>query len=460
MPSPSAATSRNPLYAPLANRDATLDKDSRLYNGYAEKASDGDDIWVYKRPGTTLFTVVEANAVGQGCTYWNGDNYEIFGGHFYRNQTLVGNVDATGVYDFSSILGTTPKLFFKNLTTAYFYDPVGGLFVVADSNYPNPTMRGCAYLDGTMYVIDPTAGIHGSDLNDTATWDPLNLLYAQIEPDLPQGIAKQLVYIIAIKSISTEVFYDAGNASGSPLGPVQGSKLGVGCRAPGSICKLGDDLAWIGTTTEGDVQVMLMSKVHGEPISTPSVDKLLSPLDFTTTWSWSAKVAGHRFYVVTLVASNLTLVFDLTSGAWYIWTDIEGNYLPFVASTYDSLGRVMLQHATNGGMYLLSAQSFADGGVPFTLSLFTPTFDGGVHTAKSNSRVEIIADRDPTTVQVSWSDDDYQTFSSPVPLTLDQDRPWLQDGSTFSRRAYNITNTDITPLRIKALELTVTPGTS
>ncbi len=264
---------------------------------------------------------------------------------------------------------------------------------------------------------------------------------------------------MVLKQTSTEVFYDAGNAVGSPLGPVQGSKLGVGCRDAGTVTRVGEDLAWVGTTTEGDVQVMLMTKVHGEGISTPPVDRLLKPLDFTGCWAWDAKVSGHRFYVVTLPASNLTLAFDLTSAAWYIWTDASGNYMPISHSAYDGTGNPILQHATNGKLYNLEAVQFTDDGATIPVSIYTPNYDGGLKISKTCAKIEIVADRDATSVGVAWSDDDYQTFNSPQLVNLDQDRPWLNDGSSFSRRAYLLTHALPTKLRIKALDMTATPGT-
>jgi hypothetical protein len=406
---------------------------------------------VYKRPGLLALSTVAAGT-GLGVFNWNNDIYSIFNGQLYKDGMAKGAVDTTSSYTFTSCLGATPKLFLKNLTNAYNYDDTNGLVQVTDTNYAGTTVRGCVYLDGTTYVLTPASAIDGDDFNDPTTWDPLNTLLVQIEPDAPQCLAKQLVYVIAIKSTETEVFYDAGNGTGSPLGPVQGSKLGVGARAATSVVRCGDDLAWVGTTAEGSVQVMLMSKVHGETISTPPVERLLAPLDFTVVYAWSAKVAGHRYYVVTLKNSNLTLAFDLTSGLWYIWTDSNGNYLPIVSSTYNSLAQPVLQHETNGKLYTLDAQTYQDDGVNFTFSLFTPNYDGGVRTEKTCSTIELLADEVSTNVGVSWSDDDYQTFTVPQLVNLNSTQPMIQDGSSYRKRAFNIVNTDSTFLRIKAIQ--------
>lgn len=442
-----------PLFAPMANRDNTVLKDSRLYNGLAEKGQgeSGEEVWVYKRPGLLPLSTV-AVGTGLGVFNWNNNIYSIFNGQLYKDGVAKGAVDTTSSYTFTSCLGATPKLFLKNKAAAYNYDDTNGLVKVTNVNYPTTTVRGGVYLDGTTYVLTPASAIDGSNFNDPTTWDPLNTLLVQIEPDAPQCLAKQLVYVVAIKTTETEVFYDAGNGTGSPLGPVQGSKLGVGARSAESVVRCGDDLAWVGTTSEGSVQVMFMSKVHGEAISTPPVERLLAPLDYTVVYAWSAKVAGHRYYVVTIKNANLTLAFDLSSGLWYIWTDPNGNYIPIVSATYNSLAQPVLQHESNGKLYTLDAQTYQDDGVNFTFSLFTPNFDGGLRSKKTCAMVDVIADEINTNLNISWSDDDYQTFTTPQSVNLLQERVTIQDGSSYRKRAYNVTNTDSTFLRIKALQ--------
>jgi len=389
---------------------------------------------------------------------WRGNIYSIFGGQLYKDGVAKGAVDTTSPYTFSSILGSTPQLFLKNLSAAYYYDDGGGLVQVTDPDYPATTVRGCVYLNGTMYVMDEEAAIRGSEFNDLTTWPVDNKILAQIEPDLGACITKNLVYAIALKTISTEVFYDAGNPAGSPLGPVSGSKLGVGVRSPGSVTRCGDDLAWIGTTTEGNMQAMLMQKVSGGAISTPPIERLIAGLDYTTVWGWAIRVGGHRYYVVTWKESNFTLAFDLTMGTWYIWTDPNGNYLPIVSSTFDAQARPVLQHESNGKLYTMRPETHQDDGANFLLTLYTENFDGGVKGQKTCSRGQIVADQGATSIGVSWSDDDYQTFSTPQTVSLDQELAMFQDGSSFRRRAYKLTHLDNMALRIKRMDLMVSAG--
>ena len=443
-----------PLYTPFDIRSLDAIRDSRLYNGYVEQIPGGEkgEVWVYKRPGLRFLSTVAANQTGRGVFNWKGDIYSIFGDTLYKNGVSKGTVDTTSSYTFTSQLGATPKLFLKNKAAAYNYDDSNGLVQVTDGDYPATTVRGCAYLDGTTYVMNSTSNIQGDNFNDQTSWDPLNLIVAQIEPDQAMCLAKQLVYVVAIKTVSTEVFYDAGNGTGSPLGPVQGSKMGVGAISAETVAQCGDDLAWVGLTSEGHFQVMYMSKVHGEVISTPPIERYMEGLDFSVSYSFSAHLAGHRYYVVTAKNSNVTLVFDLTTGSWYFWTDSNGNYFPIVSATYSG-GKPLFQHESNGNLYTMDPNFYQDDGQPFLFSLFTANVDGGVRSKKTCALVKIVADQSNMNVNVSWSDDDYNNFSTPVVVNLFQDSPQFQDGSSFYKRAYNITTTDNFRLRLKALNL-------
>jgi hypothetical protein len=386
------------LYSPIESRDANLLKDSRLINGIVEKELDRDEgekmdtMWVSKRPGLINYSTVASPSTGRGVFNWKNNIYSVFGSTLYKDGVSKGTVNVNGLYTFTSTLGATPKLFLKNIASAYLYDDAGGLVAVSDGDYPAATVPGCVYLDGGVYVLNTTNNIIGSNFNAPQTWDPLNTLLVQIEPDLPVALAKQLVYVVALKQTSTEVFYDAGNAVGSPLGPVQGSKMNIGCRDAGTVCDVGGDLAWVGTNGLGSVRVVLMSAVRPETISTPPVERFLAPLNYATVWSWAMSCAGHTYYVVTFVESNFTFVFDLTSRTWYQWTDAGGNYFPIVSASYDVNAKPILQHASDGKLYTADITAFQDVGAAIPLTLYTSNFDGGVRLGKTCSLLEVVGD--------------------------------------------------------------------
>ena len=456
---------RLPLVTAPENRGTSPDKDSRLVNCYAERSKMDGEFWLFKRAGLLRAEQPSGGAAaGLGMFNWLGDIYAIFGTTLYKNGASVGTVDATTSYRFDSTLGATPQLQLGNGVKAYNYDSGSGLVEITDSDFPADFVKGWAYLDGTTYVgVASPPTIQGSDINDPTAWDALNFLSAQIEPDQLVALSKQLVYVVAFKQWSTEIFYDAGNATGSPLGPVQGAKASYGCVSADSIQSIDGMLIWVSTNQSASTQIIKMEGLKVEVISTNPIERLLDAADFTEVYSLQFKNIGHRFYIFTSVNSNLTLVYDLDEKLWHQWTDSDGNYFPFSAVTYDAATyRHQFQHESDGWIYLVNEGYYTDEGEPITADIYTPNFDGDTYRRKTLNVMKFVADKTPGSVlQVRHNDSDYEAgqWTNFRSVDLSQKAPMLMGEGTFVRRAYNFRHQSATQMRIKAVELQMDLGT-
>lgn len=458
---------RLPLVVVTSNRNESVTKDARLVNCYIEVTKEGE-LDIYKRPGLLSASTVAAGQAGRGAFYWQGDVYTIYGSILYRNGVNVGTgLDTTnGVYRFDSILGAVPKLVFGNGKKAYAYDPVGGLTAdlnSIDSDYPAETVKGFAYLNGPIYVMQSSAVIWGSAVNSVSVagdWDPLNYIRAQIEPDNGVFMAKQLVYVVALKEWSTEYFFDAGNTVGSPLGPVQGMKVHYGCAHADSVQKVDDVLIFLSTNQTASLQVSMLNQGAFKVVSTPSIDRLLNDINTTTIYSWQLKMNGHSFYVITFKEGNLTLAYDIVQDLWFQWTDADGNYFPIVASTYNSAGQHLLQGESNGNLYIIDSNSYKDLDTPIVVDIITPIFDGGIYRKKQLNIMKFVGDQvEGSVLQVRRSDDDYQTWSSWRSVDLSAKTPMLTNCGSFRKRAYHFRHSKDTALRLRAVEIQYDVGT-
>lgn len=440
-------------------------------------------------------------------------------------RVALGNVNDTGgMYTFDTSLGDTPRLQLQNGVAGYNYSPSEGLRLIfstvqraaselingvtytiafvgtsdftlvgaatntvgvsfiatgptpgtglaTSSNanfpvYPN-LVPGWAYLDGTTYVMDRKAYIHGSTtlpgMNTPNVWEDLtNVIGAQIEPDEGVRLAKQLVYVLALKTWSTEVFYDALNPPGaSPLGPVQGAKINYGCAAADSVQELDGTLIWAATNRAASVQIVLLEALKLTIVSTKAVERLLIAADFTQVASMAFKYEGHRFYVLTLKANNLTLVYDLTDQMWAQWTDHEGNYFKGIAHTFFGTQRIV-QHELDGQLYFLGGDYYDDAGYPITVDLYAPNFDGGTRRRKQLNQMEFVADQTAgSTLQVRVNDADYAetAWTNFRLVDLSKPRPLLVNCGTFNRRTVHLRHQSNTPFRLQAIELQLDIGT-
>lgn len=467
-----ALPKRLPLVLEPANRGESTDKDARLVNAYVESNAKTGEFWIYKRPGMQQngSTLV---GIGRGVYNWQGNIYSIFGATLYKNSVSIGTVDTTnGVYRFSASLGATPRLQLGNGVVAYNWDGTT-LTAISGANFPGNTyastgVKGWAYLDGTTYVLDNLAYIHGSDtvpgLNNPTLWtDVLNLLGAQIEPDNGIFLAKQLVYVLALKEWSTEVFYDAQNPPGSlPLGPVQGAKLNYGCVNGDSVQEIDGVLLWLATNRSAASQIILVEGLKATVVSTKAIERLLGEADFSEIASFAFRYDGHRFYALTIKNENLTLVYDLTDKMWSQWTDSAGNYFKLIASTYEQGGGNLFQHETNGKLYHLDAHHTSDDGELITVDLYTPNFDGGVRRRKQLTMMEFVGDQTSGSIlQVRVNDADFELaqWSNFRYVDMSVAKPVLSNCGTFVRRAVHIRHKCDTKLRIQAIELQLDIGT-
>lgn len=462
---------RLPLIIGPENRGDTTSYDAKLVNAYMEtrQGAEGPEHWIYERPGQLLSSRPPAgNAIGRGIWNWLGDIYSIFGNTLYKNDIAVsGTVDTTnGVYRFDSCLGATPKLQLGNGVKAYNYDAGAGLVLINDPDFPSSFVKGWSYLNGTTYIMTPTAHILGDDVNDPTNWDPLNDILAQIEPDQGVALAKQLVYTIALKQWTTEVFYDAGNASGSPLGRVEGAKVNWGCIHADTVQEIDGMLIWLAQTKDGSPDVVLLNQLKAESVATKPIQRLLENSNLSSFYSWTLKHDGHRFYILTLVSANLTLVYDLNERMWSQWTDKDGNYVPIAASCTtltNSMHQHLVQHATNGKIYLMDSSYATDDGDTITVDIYTPNFDGGVRRKKHMKLLRMITDQQVGSIlQCRVNDYDYapDKWTNYRQFDLSKKNPTLPDCGSFYRRVHHFRHArPVRMPRIQAMEMQLDLGT-
>ena len=335
--------------------------------------------------------------------------------------------------------------------------------VMVQNTFPDVFCKGFVYLDGTLYVMDQDGVIWGSkDLDDPTVWDPLNKIVARVEPDGGVALAKQLVYVIALKEWTTEVFYDAGNFPGSPLAPVQGAKSPYGCVSADSIQEIDDVLYWMSSNRTVSPQIVCMQDLKVRVISTPAVDRLLERADFSNIFSWTFKHGGHKFYGVTITNINLTLVYDIDQELWYQWTDHLGNYWPIVFMNFDEDNEHVAQHETNGKLYYFEGdyEYHDDDGDIFPVDIFTPLTDFGVDRRKTVNQMHFVGDTvSGSTLQVRVSDDDYQNWSPARTVDLGHKRPILSQCGTFYRRAWWFRHQASKRFRMRSVDLQMDIGT-
>lgn len=224
--------------------------------------------------------------------------------------------------DFAEVqISAGNKLFLKNEDSAWQITG-GALTQITDADYPSETVPGAVSLDSYIFVMTPEAEIYNSDLDTPTAWNPLNFITAEMEPDAGVAIAKHLNYVVALGRWSTEFFYNAANATGSPLARLEASSLWIGCASARSVVNIGNNLLWVAKDRTKGRFVIALEGLTAQRVSTPAIDRILTASTLTTVQSYPVMLDGHLFYVLNLVDDGLTLVMDLTTKKWAVWTTL------------------------------------------------------------------------------------------------------------------------------------------
>jgi len=250
----------------------------------------------------------------------------------------------------------TQQLLVKSKTIAYYLVKSGATYTltqITDSDYPSATVRGCAFFDGRFFVMTPAGEIYQSALEDASAWSALEFIQSQAESDAGVYLARINGYLVALKTSTTEFFYDAANPVGSILAPVQNATFQIGCAHEDSVKEMAGTIVWMGQTREGfGRSIYRLNGQSPEKISTPQVDKILNSDNLATVYSWAANVGAHLLYGLTLVTSGVSLIYDFNTQLWSFFTSLVSSG---AAKTISAI--------TADGVATSTAHGFSDGAI-------------------------------------------------------------------------------------------------
>lgn len=236
---------------------------------------------------------------------------------------------------------------YKNTSAAYVFN--GTTFSqITDADYPATTVPGIVYLDGYIFVMKPNAEILNSALEDPFTWNALDFITAEVDPSPGKAIAKYQNYIVAFCERTTEFFYDAGNASGSPLSRMAQNVSNVGCVNGYTVANSAGTVFWVGRNKNRGYGVYALNGLTPEAVSTPAIDRVLNTLGFATVYSYGFRVNGSHFYMLNCVSDNLTLVYDVGNKLWSQWTYSTAGTAQTLTSLTQSNGLATATKSSHG----------------------------------------------------------------------------------------------------------------
>lgn len=480
-----AIPKRLPIVTVPNNRDGTFAKDSRLVNCYAEKDQTDGEYWVEKRPGygpVIASPVASGLNIGRGLYKWvpktgafsfftvnnNRLSKLLFDG---TTPTLLGNV-GTGpnLYTFETIRSTPLTAVLNDGANAYYTDGTTVTPMIGLPNFPTQIVKGWAYLDGTLYVMDINSNIYGStNIDDPTAWSALNVINARYGSGIPKALIRHKEYVVALKQTTTQFFFDNANPAGSPLSILRGATFDFGCLSADTVLNIDGETFWVTDSENGGAQVCRLTNGVPNIISTPAVERLLIGYTgvFDTITASSIKAGGHRFYTVSFRTNGLkefTLVYDLDEKLWMFWYNALQTAAWTIAQQagLDGNGRELMQNYLTGQIHVIAEDYIFsnDNGTPARVDIITQDYDFGTQRVKQCERMSFKADTVPfAQLLVAWSDDDYATFSAFQNVQLQEEEPFISGLGTFVNRSFDFRFGGDLKFRIKSTDIQLDIGT-
>jgi len=432
--------------------------------------------FVLKRAGSSLLVTPAASGQVRGMHYWQ-DQDKLFycvGTNLYiyvigsGSTTTLSSAFGTssGVVGFTEFLydDGTVKIVATDGTTLITVDSSNTKVVCADADLPSPHLPYPVFVDGYLMLAKAnTADVYNSDLNDPLVWTVGNYVSAEMEPDKVVRIAKLNNYVIIFGTESVEYFWDAANTSGSPFQrndtPIKLNTYVAG------FAQYGNRIYYIGKNVGGQLDVFALEDFKIDNIGSTSISRYFNAQS-TTFSSWYCgilAIQGHTFYIMNV--GNYTYTYDLETKLWTRWAWQATTSFPIantVACTTTSAARPFFTLGTSSSIYYLNEAVFQDNGTNFTSQVVTEASDFGTMNRKTMKRLAVIGDRPPSSgiVKLSWSDDDYKTFSSIRDVEMDQDLPCTYNLGSFRQRIFKLAYTNNSLWRVQGLEVDINKGNS
>lgn len=454
---------RIPLFGSLTSRDDTntatygaSQKDQYFedcsFQIIDNAVSGKKSVWVSGRNDFDV-SAVPSGASGNGTAirYWRGHSspstshiLTAFGSTnstIYDGNTSLGAI--TGVCIFISetaINAVANAVFVSNGNRAYFFEEGGSLTEITDADFPpkqtSPlTITGnFVHMDGIPFIMTTNGQIWHGDINTLINWKSTSSISAQESPDPGVGIIRYKSYIYALGRNSGEFFQNTGNAAGSVLSRVKDATHTVGCISNRAIIEFNDTVIWAGGSSSPGIY--MLDGFRPKKISTEEIDFFLEGvtynevrLNVVTSW-------GQSYVALNITSSGAgtrnQLIYDPRTGFWHLWT------LTDALTQSDCPGTAasgMFYVGPDEVTYLSTSNSVASG------TVVTHGIDFNTRRRKLLKLLRVVGDKatSSSTIAVSWSDDDGQTWNTDRNVDMAENNPTLQRCGVFRRRQFRLT---------------------
>jgi hypothetical protein len=396
----------------------------------------------------------------------------------------VGTIDSGFRKISGTILGS--YLFFTDWQNNKGWTYTGTtLAQVTDADFPATLAGGAVTLNGRCYVMDPAGTIYGSDLDDPTSWNALNFVTAERQPDQGVFLAPHSDHIVALCFTSIEFFYDAANATGSPLTRRNDiAYTGVGARFNDAVSTLGEDIYFIGQE-RGEIALYRIRGFGLSKVTSSTINKALTrfcALNNQNQIVTSILQDGAKSLIIitlTNISGNdyttgsVTYAYDIDTGMVSLFSSSfytpSTSVLPIIGARgpYAAQGQAIYEVLlADGGIYRVITGEGGEGTLGTTavdIEIRTGWSDGGSNIYKYLREIQIVGQSaDDAVLTIKHSDgesaDSSFGFTRTVNLLASGKKRKITRAGRFLRRNFQLSASITDDIRLEALDLRVALG--
>ena len=318
--------------------------------------------------------------------------------------------------------------------TGYIYVPGTDTFSTINSLDADFTGGDSAvFLDSYFIVNEPDTGqFYTSAPNDGADWDPLDVATAESSPDKIVALETSKGELWIIGETTTEIWYNAANASGMPLSARDGLEIQIGCGAANSVVQLDDLVIWLdnrGYIVQSNVSPLVRNNNSGydlQIISTEAITaEILGYSVRSDAIACSFNDRGHLMYQISFPTAKKTWVYDYTTQMWHerVWANtVSGDSEHHLIQYAETLEHLQLCGGIRSGkLYLLKPDVSTEDSVTVSrLRTTAPTYDPsaygliGVVNVSVRITIGLAGEGDEPEIAMRYSNDGGFSWSTEI----------------------------------------------
>ena len=475
----------------LVNAQSSDERDQHFINCFPDvwenPVTGKSSLWLTKREGSTSGADVDASAIGSfaGCM-WTSNSADtspvVFA--FIKNSSAqfrdqngtqigsdvpsAGNVYFMSETLISGVANLTASVSNLQSDIELWFFPEGGAWTKnTDGDLPTNIRPVHCHMDGYQFFITKAGVVWNTDLNSLSAVTATSFLNAHSMPDGGRAVVRYRNFVVAFGDHSFEMFYNAGNATGSPLSRVDNSIRRIGVmRGQRTILTIGDTVYWIGRNADtGKFGVYRLNGSEAEKISNASVDRLLAEGGMDNIGG-SFTMGGYS-HVAFPAGDQKVLCYCIETKFWWWFQHASAGVNPSMFAGGSMInGTVYYIGSSSRKIWTVTPSSpvWIDGSVSYTMRAQTGYTNYGTYNRKFFKSLALIGDTQSSAanINVSYSDDD-SAYNTAVSINMVATAPQsyrLRRLGVSRRRAWRFENSSATPLRLEAVEIDYDVGAS